>query len=236
MSDIVLSGSTGDSAVDGVVGGLLGQLPLLPIEEWTRERMHAAYWLLVTVFNRPWGVTLPLGYPDAADEFFGYARRTVRLPTGVEVSSTRDLIRVTGWIATALLALQAHVYVARKKECHDSYSHYIGGPWATLLHDIYHRLRTQWGYLIPAGSAERGELRALGEQTVRFENHFLVIYREYLLAQLDADGPTAPGRALWVLEHLPFRDAGVRLAVQRIARHHEDAELRGAAERVQALR
>ncbi len=149
MSDIVLSGSTGDSAVDGVVGGLLGQLPLLPIEEWTRERMHAAYWLLVTVFNRPRGVTLPLGYPDAADEFFGYARRTLRLPTGVEVPSTRDLIRVTGWIATALLALQAHVYVARKKECHDSYSHYIGGPWATLLHDIYHRLRTQWGYLIP---------------------------------------------------------------------------------------
>ncbi len=40
------------------------QLHLLPLDDWTRERMHAAYWLLVTVFQRPRVVTYPLTYPN----------------------------------------------------------------------------------------------------------------------------------------------------------------------------
>ncbi|PLS78971.1 MAG: hypothetical protein CYG59_15680, partial [Chloroflexi bacterium] len=80
------------------------QLRLLSLDEWTRERMHAAYWLLVTVFHRPRPVTYPLTYPDPVGRFYGYDHRMMRLATGAAVNSTRDLIRVTGWIATALLA------------------------------------------------------------------------------------------------------------------------------------
>jgi hypothetical protein len=81
--------------------------PLLPIEAWARERMHAAYWLLINVYHRPTPVHFPLTFPSPSDEFYGYTNRTFRLPDGREVPCTRNLVRTTGWDATALLALQA---------------------------------------------------------------------------------------------------------------------------------
>ena len=47
--------------------------------------MHAAYWLLVSAFNRPRAVTPPLDYPDPAADFFGYTQRIVRLPNGLDL-------------------------------------------------------------------------------------------------------------------------------------------------------
>ncbi len=206
------------------------RMAILPMHTWTRERMHAAYWLLVTVFHRPPVVAPPLPYPDPADQFFGYARRTVRLPTGAEVPSTRDLIRVTGWIATALLAYRAGVYVAAKSECHRAYRAHIGDEWAPLVEDLYRRCRTAWGYLIPSGEEEQQELRALCARTLQFENHFLVIYRDYALAQLCADDTASLCRALWVLEHIVYCDEGVRHAVQALTEHN-DGDVRRAAAR-----
>ncbi len=207
---------------------------LLPLEEWTRQRMHAAYWLLVTVFDRPRVVVPPLRYPDPADTFFGYTRRTVRLPTGAEAPSTRDLIRVTGWIATALLAQRAGVYVARKSDCARAYRRSIGDEWASLLDAIYRRCRGEWGYLVPTAEADRRELRALCMRALHFENHFLTIYKDYLLAQLRSADDIAPHRALWVLEHVTYCDESVRLAVHTIG-DRDDQEMRQAAERVQAI-
>lgn len=150
------------------------------------------------MFNRSRAVAPPVGYPDSTDAFFGYTQRTVRLPSGSRVSSTRNLIRVTGWIATALLAWRAGVYVARKSECHTSYKRHIGDEWAPFLEDVYRLCRIEWGYLIPAGGAERRALRDLCERTLQFENHFLTLYRDYLLAQPCSD-EVAPRRALWIL-------------------------------------
>src|SRR5579884_4368715 len=66
-------------------------LPLLPIEGWTRDRLHAAYYLAITVFGRPVPVPPSLDYPDPEDEFYGYARHPVRVAGG-DVPSTPDLI------------------------------------------------------------------------------------------------------------------------------------------------
>jgi hypothetical protein len=77
-----------------------GLYPLLPIEAWARERMHAAYWLLINVYQRPTPVHLPLTFPSPSDEFYGYTNRTIRLPDGQEVLCTRNLVRTTGWAAT----------------------------------------------------------------------------------------------------------------------------------------
>lgn len=207
---------------------------LLPLEEWACQRMHAAYWLLVTVFDRPRVVVPPLRYPDPADAFFGYARRTVRVPTGAEAPSTRDLMRVTGWIATALLAQRAGVYVARKSDCARAYRQSIGDEWAVLLDDIYRRCRVEWGYLVPTAEADRRELRALCARALHFENYFLAIYKDYLLAQLRSADDSALHRALWVLEHVTYDDERVRLAVRTLG-DHDDQEIRQAAARVQAI-
>ena len=191
-------------------------LRLLPLEEWTRQRMHAAYWLLVNVFHRPRRVTYPLAYPDPAGSFYGYDQRVVRLATGAEVNSTRDLVRVTGWIATALLASRAGVYVARKRDCHRAYRRHIDDAWAPLVEELYRRCRSEWGYLIPSGAAEQQMLRALCEQTLQLENHFLVVYKDYLLAELGSGNKVAQGRALWMLGQVVYHDEDVRRAVQAL--------------------
>lgn len=109
------------------------QLALPPIGAWTRDRMHAAYWLIVQVFNRPPLVRDLLGYPQPDAAFFGYDQRTMRLPDGAQVRCTRDLVRVTGWAATALIALQTGTYVVRKRDCHLRYHELIGDEWSDLL-------------------------------------------------------------------------------------------------------
>jgi hypothetical protein len=71
-------------------------------------------------------------------------------------------------------------------------------------------------------------------QALQFENHFLPIYRDYLLAQLRADDAAALRRALWFLEQIPYRDEQVRLAVHAITQG-SDAALRDEAARVLAF-
>lgn len=133
--------------------------PLPPLADWTRDRMSTSYWRLVNLFGRPSVVRYPLAYPDADDEFYGYLRRTLRLPDGSEVVCTRDLIRATGWAATALLAWRAGVYVGSKRGCHRLYRQHIGDEWADLLTDIYELCARRWRYLIPESPEERERLR-----------------------------------------------------------------------------
>ena len=186
-----------------------GRIPLISIEAWTRNRMHAAYWLMNVVLGRPTPVRRPLRYPDADDEFRGYARRMVRLPDGREAPSTRDLIRTTGWAATALVALRAREYVVRKRDCYQMYRRYIGGEYADLLEDIYNYCRQRWHYLVPDTRAERKRLRAICERTCAFENDFLDMYRAYVLAELRSTDEAARGAACAMLVRLPFEDAEV---------------------------
>jgi predicted nucleotidyltransferase len=62
--------------------------PLVPIDDWMRERMHAAYNLLINVYGRDKPVQLPLVFPAPEDEFYGYMNRTIQLTDGREVPCT----------------------------------------------------------------------------------------------------------------------------------------------------
>jgi hypothetical protein len=196
---------------------LVADAPLLPIEDWARERMHAAYYLMISVFGRPPVVREPLAYPDANDPFFGYASRDVILPDGMRVPSTRNLVRVSGWMATALLAWQRGRYVVRKRECHLLYRQEIGDEWSDFLERVYTRCRGQWQYLIPGDDAGREELRALCERMSAFERYYLGVYRRFLLGELKA-GEGRRDRALWVLEQIRFEDPEVEAAVAETGR------------------
>lgn len=209
------------------------QWPLISLATWTRERMHAAYWLIVNVFGRPPVVDGPLAFPDPAAEFYGYTRRTIRLPDGSEPASTRDLIRVTGWAATALLALRAGRYVARKRDCHLTYQRFIGDEWAPLLAAIYDRCRGEWGYLLPADPVGRQVLHAICARTLAFENHFMAVYRDFLLAELRASDPAARLTAVQSLGRIHYRDEAIRQVVQPLVTDG-DAGLRTAAAEVLA--
>ncbi len=197
-------------------------LPLMPIEEWTRDRMHSSYWRVARLFTRPEIITYPVTYPDPTAEFYGYDRRIVRLGDGRRVPCTRDLIRLTGWAATARLAYEHGIYVARKSECHTLYRAHIGDEWSSLLEDIYTLCRSRWSYLIPDDPEERALLRALCARTLGFENAFLAMYTRYLIAELRGSETTAVEAALQMLVLAPYREAGVIAALEDLTRRDND--------------
>lgn len=178
--------------------------PILPVEIWARERMHAAYWLLVKVYRRPTPVRLPLDFPLPTDEFYGYTQRTIRLPDGQEVPCTRNLVRTTGWAATALLAHQAGQYAGRKRDCAWLYRKHIGDEWSSLLDEIAHFCREEWQYLIPEDPQAREHLREICGRVLRFEQHFLSLYKPFLLGQIRSQDIDAFKFARWIQEKVPF--------------------------------
>ena len=191
------------------------RLPLLPLIDWTRDRMHSSYWRLIHLFHRPLPLRQPLHYPEPEAEFFGYTNRPVQLPDGREVPSTRDLIRVTSWAATAILAWKAGRYVAGKRDCPRLYREcFPNEEGVALLEDIFEYCRDRWHYLLPEEPGERRRLRAICARTLTFEKHFLTVYKDFLLSELR--GPAAIGRelALEMLARLPLEDEEVSRAMR----------------------
>ncbi len=204
---------------------------LLPLDEWTRQRMHAACFLIVRLFERPCPLRLPIDYPNPVGEFYGYDHRPTRLPDGRTVPTTRDLIRVIGWAATALVALQAGRYVARKRDCHVLYRNCIGDEWTALLDDIDTRCRGEWGYLVPDDPHRRRELRDICARALGFENHVLRLHRQFVRQELREGTREARLGALWLLARVPYQDEAILDAVRALAGSdgEPDEELHGAA-------
>jgi len=192
------------------------RLPLPPVAEWTRDRMHAAYWLIVQVFNRPPAVRYPLGYPRPDQSFFGYDQRMMQLPDGSRARCTRDLVRVTGWAATALIALKTRTYVVRKRDCHQRYHELIGDQWSELLRVIYERCKHEWGYRIPDAPADQRELRAMCARTLEFENYFMSVFKEFVLGELCGDDLEARQDASWLLGQIPYHDEAIIRALRKM--------------------
>jgi hypothetical protein len=174
-------------------------VPLIPIVLWARERMHAAFWLMIHVFHRPEPVVTPIPFPDPADRFYGYAARRTQRVDGSEVLTTRDLIRVTGWIATARIAYQAQQYVVDKRSCVAIYRDVIGDEWTDLLVTIDQRCRQDWHYLVLGGKEEQEELQAVGRHVLAYENHFLGMYDQFLADELTSNDASAQATALEML-------------------------------------
>ncbi len=180
------------------------ELAVIPLPVWTRDRMHTSYWRLFGLFSRPLPLAMPLNYPDSNDEFYGYTRRLTHLPDGQLAPGTRDLMRSVGWMATALLAYQAGQYVATKRSCASMYRTHIGDEWSNLLDDMAEWVRGEWQYRIPADPADRARLRAICARTLRFENHFLSLYRDYALSELRGADPAGRQMAIETLRRVPL--------------------------------
>ena len=177
--------------------------------------MHAAYWLMINVFQRPKPVYAPLTLPQPTAAFYGYTNRTMRLADGITIPTTRNLIRVTGWIATARIAYQAQHYVVRKRDCVVAYRQMINDEWTDLLEQIDQRCRTAWHYRIPSAPIEQAELGTITTQTLAYENHFLLLYRDFLLAELAGTDQKARQDALRLLDHTFFADPAIIEAVKQ---------------------
>ena len=193
-------------------------LSLIPLDEWIRDRMHSSLWRTVHLCNRPPIIRYPLTYPNPQGEFYGYDARMLRLPNRQEVHCTRDLIRLVGWSATAMIAFKARRYVARKSECHKMYQAYFNDEWGQLLQNIYELCRGEWNYLIPEDLEERKQLRAICERTLGFENHFLQVYKEFVLAELNGTDQKGVVQALSVLQRIVYQDEEILTTIREARR------------------
>ncbi len=191
-------------------------LQLVSLAEWTRDRMHSSLWRTVHLCHRPTIIRYPLTYPDPQDEFYGYTTRLLRLPNGQEVPCTRDLIRLVGWSATAILAFQAGEYVPSKSECHKLYSACFSDEWGQLLQDIYELCRGKWNYLIPKQQEERNILRNICERTLGFENHFLQIYKQFVLSELRSSDTKGVQDVLSVAKRIVYQDEDIEAAIIKL--------------------
>jgi hypothetical protein len=181
------------------------------INQWAHDRMHAAYWLMNAIYDRPKSVSLCVPYPQPDDEFYGYVNRTITLSDGRTVPTARNLIRTTGWMATALLAWKASQYVPRKRECASLYRAWDNDPaGADLLEQIESEWRGQWNYLVPDLPEARLRLRTFCEQVRAREEMFLGDYRAFLLAELISAPLSLKQHALWVQRHWLLADEQVQ--------------------------
>lgn len=160
------------------------EIDVMPIADWTRERMHSAYWLIIHVFNRAERPQFPLPYPDPQGECLGYDNRTTAVSHGKRMVSTRNLIRVIGWAATALIAYQAKQYVKGKQDCHYQYRKLINDEWSDFIEDLYHYTHTQWNYGIPEEPSEKQRLVQFCQKALTFEHHFQKAYCRFVLEDL----------------------------------------------------
>ena len=152
------------------------QISLPPLDQNIRDVMFRAYIFCFTDRLRPnlKARMYPLDYPDPSDEFYGYTYK----------GGTTVFISVVGAVATAIVASKAKKYVFTKNDSLKLYKKYINDEWTVLLEAAFEKIRKQWEYQIPENRDERQQLREICRQALAFENHFLIIYKDFLLTEL----------------------------------------------------
>jgi predicted nucleotidyltransferase len=213
------------------LGGLLvsgedlkNRIQIPAVEQYTREKMHGPpFAFMVRVARQREWAAYPLDYPDPSGEFYGYDNDTTDGDR-----DTRVMVAIAGHIAAALIALRTGRFVSSKSQSFRLYRELVDDNWANLLDGIYKFCRTKWQYAIPAGSEDREKLRGICRRLLKFENHFLGIYRDYLLREISGADYDSSLRALNRLSQIVYTDRPV-LKTLKLAANSGDAAMQGAA-------
>ena len=121
-------------------------------------------------------VTLPLAYPDADDEFFGYIPDKWK---GVHGDIKMWVLHV-GWLATFLIIYSQQSYIPSKQHMLNICQQHPDEDWMQFVLEVFYYGREQWGYDMPPDGAGRRMLRDLCARTLAFENFVAAHYLNYL--------------------------------------------------------
>ena len=162
------------------------KISLPPVDRFVWDFMYLTYYHFAGMRKKPTVLTFPLTYPNPEQEFYGY---TEFHGYGYTVKRTTVfLVYTIGLAAMAIIALKAGKYVGNKEACLSAYKACINDQWTGFVEEVFEKCRNRWEYHIPDNKEERRQLREICKQTLAFENHFLTIYKNYLLTELrDAD-------------------------------------------------
>jgi len=207
-----------------------GRLVARADDRYVRWAMQVPVYGLLGERGQPTTLTYPLDYPDPTGEFYGYDRLALAGAGGADRPGTKLLVAIVGRIAAALVALRTGRYVGSKGESVTLYRAYVADEWTDLVDQAYTHCRGQWGYLVPTDPAGRALLRDLCRRALAFENHFLLVYKAYLLASLQGAEPAQRLTTLETLRRVVYPTPDVAAAVQALAADR-DVILARAAER-----
>jgi hypothetical protein len=161
------------------------RIPLMPRDKWLRHCMHRPFIFMergrAHADDEP--LRFPLAYPDAQGALYGYDHRMHMEADGSMHRSFKELVTLTSWTATALVALRAGEYTFSKRDAIDVYQKRVNDEWAPLFTEIL-ECRKRWGYRVPEAPADQEHLRSLCARMLGAENHFLGLYKDFLLAEL----------------------------------------------------
>lgn len=161
------------------------RIPLMPKDKWLRYCMHRPFIFMersrAHADDAP--LLLPLAYPDAGGPLYGYDHRSHIEADGTMHRSIKELVTLACWLATAQLALRTGEYAFSKSAAIDAYRKQVNDEWAPLFGEIY-ECRKRWGYRVPQAPEDEAHLRSLCARMLEAENHFLGLYKDYLLAEL----------------------------------------------------
>jgi hypothetical protein len=101
----------------------------------------------------------------------------------------------------------------RKRDCYRAYRQLIGDEWSDLLRVIYEICKDEWAYRIPGAPGDRQALRAICERTLGFENHFMRVFKDFVLEELCGDDAEGRRDARRLLGQIPFDDRDIMEAL-----------------------
>lgn len=181
---------------------LLDRMPWTPFELHLRRVTHNA-WRTSAWIRRRDRLVFPLTCPDPKGDFLGYDSLTLRTVDGSEMRALKGLLGCVFPPAKALIMAAARDFCGDRQESLGLYRAHVGDGWCDHMEELYESCRVRWGYAVPSGETERRRLRFLCERTLEFENHFLTIYGEFLLADMtleqDATLWLTPAQAVQIL-------------------------------------
>ena len=209
-------------------------VPLKLVAEHIRDTMHAQYPLFARVRGNPSRLIFPLDYPDPTGEFLGYDCRSMRLADGTIGPGIKDLVINVLCPAEALILYKTNRYLGSgswKRNCATQYRISINDEWTQLVADVYEYGCKKWAYLVPEVTEERQRLRKLCEQALGFENHFLLQYKDYVLAQLPQVDSYVQLRYVQRLGEIIYPDAADAIATILNQLKNSNPELQHAVDR-----
>ena len=189
-------------------------LPDFDADTYLRLVIHTPYHSYAYPAQRGDVLTCPLTHIDPDGEFYGFDQWPVPGPDGGDVPSTKLLVGTVCWTATALVALQAGVYVGDKTAAVQLYRKHVADEWTDLVSDVHQWCRNRWGYRVPPDEPDRRRLREWCDRTLAFQNHFLGHYRAYQLAELRSGEPQRQALAARQLAQIRFPDPEVAEALR----------------------
>jgi predicted nucleotidyltransferase len=203
-----------------------GAMPELPFPVYLRTYVQAPVVYIVNVLRQADHVVTPVTVPDPAGRFLGYD--VDRFPPTMEpIPNIHALVSTACWIASLLVSFATGQPIPSKHVAVTRYRTQVGDEWARFVDELYHFGKHTVGYLVPETTEHQQRLSRLCGQMVAFENHFLVRYREYLLAELQETERAARIVAAQRFKEVRYVDDDTRGVLQQAARRHtHDPELR----------